>query len=664
MRVEGIASHPANGSAVGARAISSLQTLYDADRIEGPLVREGGTLVPTTWERALGTLADKLVDLRRRGAPERLLVLTGREDGVAHELLARLCRAFGTPNLVDARPNRSSVLAQATEATTGTFEVPVFEWPRAAYVLALEAGVLEDSCATTFVSRALVTARSESAGRHARLVHAGPAFDLTASVADEWIRIAPGSSGALALGIAGMLVREGLHDEAFVKDHASGFDAFRRWLVDEFPLERAAKLTGAPPNRIATLARELASRRPSFVFADERTFGFSNGWETALAVLACNALLGAVGPLVRFPGRPPYAEWPEVELDEVARLALSRPRIDRAGTDAFPRARAVHETIPEAIAAGTSPEIVVIDHANPLYACAQPSRWRSALASVPFVVCISPFRDETVEGAAHLVLPDRTFLEHWENATGGALAVPVAGVRRPVIEPLLDARATGDVLLDLAHRLGDPVARALPWRSSREALDARLRGLFEAKRGSIVEATETAFLARLFEVGFWTDAGAPPRVPERFEFQAAFSEPRWEGDAGAFPLGLIVMTPLADPHGSGANQPWLRRLRPRPGTPAAVTVASIHPESAPGVRHGDEIEITSPFGTIVAVARLDERMLPGYVVLPTGGGHAAFGRWAAGRGANAMDLISPAPAPRTGANARSTTRVRVARRPR
>jgi molybdopterin-containing oxidoreductase family iron-sulfur binding subunit len=88
----------------------------------------------------------------------------------------------------------------------------------------------------------------------------------------------------------------------------------------------------------------------------------------------------------------------------------------------------------------------------------------------------------------------------------------------------------------------------------------------------------------------------------------------------------------------------------------------VNPDSAPGLETGDTIEIASPFGSIVATARIDPRMTPGFVAVPKGGGHEAFGRWAAGRGANVMRLVAPGPSPHTGANAASNTRVRITRR--
>lgn len=659
VRIEGNPDNPLNRGGVGPRGLSSLQGLYDPDRIPGPLVREGGKLVPIVWERAQAMLVERLDALRKRGAPQELLVITGRERGFMHELLARFCKTFGSPNFVDGRPSRTSVLAQAAEATVGTFEVPSYDWSNVRHVLSIESGFLEGSCQAVYFSRVAADLRRGDVGRRATLVHASPMFDLTVHNADEWLRIRPGTGGALALGICHVLLRDKLYDEGFAVGKAKGFEEFTKWVLAEFTPEKTAERVGLEAERIVEVARQLATRRPSFVVTDERALAYTNGWETALAVLALNGLLGALGRQVRIEPAPPYAKWPEPELDDVARAGLAKPRLDRAGTPEFPRARCVHETIPEAIAGAG---VVLLDNANPVWARAQPDRWRKALASVPFVVSFSPFRDESVESVAHLVLPDHTFLERWEDAGAApGVGVPVVGVRRPVVAPLLDTRATGDVILDAAHALGDSMRAAFPWDTFRHAIEPRLRGLYEARRGSFVETSERTFLRRLFDVGVWVDAA--PRYDETAvaEVRATWADPQWEGDPSAFPLALIPYRPIGYAPGGGMNLPWLRSLRGRPEAPAAATYVSFHPGDAPGLKEGDPVEVTSPFGTIACAARPDERMQPGCAAIPLDGGHEAFGRFAIGRGANVRRILRPGPAPTTGADLLGSTRVRIAR---
>jgi anaerobic selenocysteine-containing dehydrogenase len=660
VRIEGNPANPLNRGGIGPRGLAGLQVLYDADRLTGPMRRDGDRLVPVSWTDALATLSSALAGLRAAGRPERLLVWSGAERGMVHELLARFARVYGTPNFVEG--TRSAVISQAMEAALGAYTLPAFDWGGARHVLSLGAGLLEDSCQAVYFTRAAAELR-RGRGERARIIHAGPIYDLSAHNADEWVQIAPGSVGAFALGLAHVMVRDGTFARDFVRDQTDGFEAFAASL-DGFAPAQVAAITGVPEATIERLAAELAGSGAAFAVVDERSVSFSNGVDNAHAALALNALLGAVGrdPAGLFVEQtPPYASWPDAALDATATAGRATPRRDGAGSAGFPSARAIHEHLPDAFAGVAPPEIALLYHVNPAWARAQPARWRDALARIPMIVSFSPFLDETVAEHADLVLPDHTYLERWEDAGAAPGAGrPVAGIRRPVVEPLLDTRATGDVVIALAQAIGAPVAGAFPWSSFAAAMEERFVGLYAAHRGSIDAKGERELIARLYETGFWADLDAAPE-PRRFTFHAGWDAPRWDGDPERYPLALIAYRPLGYAEGSGANQPWLRMLQSRPWQEAFTTPAHVHPDDAPGLRDGERVTITSPSGSIEVPIRLDPRMRPGCIAVPLGGGHTAFGRWAEGVGANVMTLLPSRPAPRSGANAICTTRVRLDR---
>jgi anaerobic selenocysteine-containing dehydrogenase len=572
---------------------------------------------------------------------------------------------FGTPNFVDGRAGQSGVLAQAMDACLGTFEVPVFDWKSARYVLSLETGLFEGSCQAVYLARTAAGLGREG-GERARLVHAGPMFDLSAYNADEWLRLEPGSSGALALGLCNVLVQEGRHDVPFVTERALGFegeDGFRAF-VARFTPDEVSRMTGVAAADIVRLARELSARRPSFAVVDTRSLSYTSAWETALAVMALNALLGNIGKPggVLLAHAPPFRDWPSVEPDDIARAGLSTSRIDRAGVEPFPHARSIFETLPEAISArGESPvKVALLYHANPAHARQQPARWRQALETIPLVVSFSPYRDETVESVADLVLPDHTAFERWEDAASTpVLPEAVVGVRQPVIDPLYDTRATGDVILDLARRLGEPVQSALPWPSFRAAMRERLLGLHQAQRGSIRADSERVFFEILQRDAVWHELAPRPQVEARFRFHAVHAAPEWQGQPAAFPLKLIAYRPLGHAEG-GAAMPWLYTLRSRPRAQTWTVYASLHPDTAgPGIATDDPIRVVSEWGAITVRALVDSRMAPGCVAVPLARDRDAHGHSERGLGANVMDILRPGPAPHTGASLLCATRVRI-----
>ncbi|MBE7452674.1 MAG: molybdopterin-dependent oxidoreductase [Kofleriaceae bacterium] len=617
VRIEGDRDNPLNRGGIGARGLAALQGLYDADRLTGPLRRAGGRLVPVSWDEALDEVAAALTALRAAGTPERLLVWCGHERGLTHELFARLARAFGTPSFVDGRPAHSGTLARVMEETLGVAELPVWGWEGAAQVLSLEAGLLEGSCQAVYFTR-MAAQRRRGARTRAHLVHAGPAFDLSAYNADQWLRIAPGTSGALALGLARLILERHPERRELPETLVAGAGALREVVAAYTPAHVTA-LTGISARDLVRLAEELDDHRPSFAYVDGQSLAFSSA-DTARAAMALNAVLELLGRAggVRAPPSP-LPPWPEARARRGGGGgAGNRPVRRRAGGD---RGRAPASPLPPR---------------QPAYA-RPAARWREP-SPHPLVVSFSPYRDETVEAVADLVLPDHTFLERWELATPApALDRAILTRRVPVVAPLHDTRPSGDVVLALARRVGGAVATALPWPTFREATEARLAGLDD--RGQA-------------HAGFWLGAEPAP-APARVTVRPGYEPPAWAGDPARFPLRLLLHRPLGHAEGSGANLPWLRMLAPMPGAAPWSFVARVHPDSAPGVRDGAEVALTSELGSIRIRVRLDERVQAGYVVVPLGGGHDAFGRWARGFGANAMDLI--------GAGPLCATRVRIER---
>ncbi|MBI4821442.1 MAG: molybdopterin-dependent oxidoreductase [Deltaproteobacteria bacterium] len=658
VRIEGNPSNPLNRGGIGARGLAGLQTLYDPDRIRTPLRRVEGKLVPVSWDDALDELAKSLRSVRG-SSPERLLVLSGRERGFTHELLQRFCRAFGTPNFVDGRSSHSAATIQAMSTCLGVPEAPAIAWEGADFILSLEAALVEDSCRSVYMARAAATMRRDRA-RRVHLVHAGPLFDLAAYNADQWLRIRPGTSGALALGICHQLIAAGTYDQELVA-RGRDFDDFRAF-SGKFSPEYVEEVTGVAPNQLIDLSRAIWARRPSLVVTDERSLSFSNGLDTACAVLALNLLLGSIqrsGCGIRSAAKPPLFDWFEVPADEIAERGAIRPSLDGAGTE-FPTAASVIDALPEAMAKRV-PAVALLYHSNPTYARPQPMRWREALSKVPLVVSFSPFVDETVADVAHLVLPDHTYLERTEEAIPApGSARGVVGLRRAVVSALFDTRPTGEVIIDLAQRVGGSVRHSFPWKSHREAVEARLLGLQAASRGSIVESTPAAFFREMIEEGFWTELDDEPLKSVNFRFQSAWELPKFAGEPTLYPLELLAYRPLGYAEGSGANQPWLRTLRPRPGTKNWSLGVSIHPEDVPFLaRDGDLVRVESAFGVIELPLALDRWIRRGCVAIPMGGGHRAFGRWAEGFSANVMDLLAPTPAPDTGSSLLAATRVRI-----
>ncbi len=718
VKIEGNPEHPINLGRLCPKGHIGLQLLYDPDRIKGPMKRIGprgsGRWEQVSWDEALKIVADRLKSLRARGEPHRLVIMSGRNRGHMGPLIDRFLAAYGSPNHVGHSSICADGTAQAHYLTQGVKAYAGYDWDNTNYLLCFGGGFVEAWRPTTRLLRAFGHMRRERPIR-AKIVQVETRFSITAAKADEWIPITPGTDAALALGIAHVIVQEELYDKAFVQEHTFGFEdwvdektgkrhmGFKTLVLRDYPPKKVSAITGVPEATIVRIAREFATTKPAIAAGERGASMQTNGVYNRMAIHALNALVGSLevpgGVLIQI--GPPVTPWPEVVQDGIAKRGVEQPRIDYAGTKKYPLAGKVYQDMPEMLL-GEGPypiDTLLLYYTNPLFSTPDVRRWEKAIEKIPFIVSFSPFMDETTDHA-DLILPDHTYLERWhDDIIYPSLGYPVMSLRQPVVRPLFDTRNTGDVLIELAHRIGGTVAQSFPWKDYQDLIRDKVKGLFEAKTGTIVAPTFSKFWEEFKKKGFWAN---PPyefrnwehafKTPsKRFEFYSQILEhkleelakkevekakeegralteeealeeilkglklqargdavylPHYEpirhvGDPEEYPLLLNTYKLMTHAEGRGANAPWLQEIL---GLHVGIRWDSwveIHPEMARrlGIEDGDEVWVESVVGRIKTKAKLYPGCMPQVVNMPYELGHKAYGRWAKGRGVNPNEIL-------------------------
>jgi anaerobic selenocysteine-containing dehydrogenase len=697
VKIEGNPRHPLSQGKVCPKAQAALQVLYDPDRLRGPKLRTGergeGKWQDISWEEAIAQVADRLKKIQVQ--PHTLLFLHNAPPGQMRDLIDRFCRGYGSPNVVAVDGLDAERLAHLL--TQGWFDLAAHDWENTAYVLFFGGSFLEDWQPQVHMLRAYSYMRRGRPDRRARIVQIGPRFSVSAAKADEWVPLLPGRLGALALGLAHVIVRERLYDPAFVANHCEGFDDFAALLKEQYAPETVAGLTGVPAETIKRLAREFAGHRPAVAVAGRGLGEGTNAVFDHVAVHALNALMGSIdvpGGVLR-PRRLPFTDWSPALSEEP-----SQPRLDGAGSAAYPLAVNAPHTLPARIVADDPyiPQVLFLHEVNPLFEGAGAARWWGALARIPLIVSFSPFMDESTR-YADLVLPNHTFLERWVDGTPpGGMGRSILGLGRPAVAPLHDTRHTGDVLLSLARAVGGNLADLLPWSGYQALLRFRMQGLFEAG-GSIRVDTFDEFWTQLEERGVWVgdryNFGQWDEVlttsSGRFQFRLdqlseALSQPgvsasalglkaqgdtlalphheppQYAGDEAEYPLHLVPYRVIADAGCRAPNAPLLWELYGLHLKEMWHNWVEINPETAHklGIADGDQVWVESPQGRIQLKARVYEGAMPDVVNIPLGGGHTAGGRWAElVGGGNVAELVVPQTDPLAGTAAWCGTRVKV-----
>jgi menaquinone reductase, molybdopterin-binding-like subunit len=375
---------------------------------------------------------------------------------------------------------------------------------------------------------------------------------------------------------------------------------------DESP-EKVAEKTGVPVATIARLAREFVSHGPAVAIIGGAPLAHTNGVFHASAVNRLNQVAKNVNQPGGVSFAPQTATFAARSLKEITDLP---------------------------------PKLLLVDDVNPVFG--SPGAWKvaDALKRVPFIVSFGPFIDDT-SALADLILPDHSFLESWVDAkpeSGSAKAAP--SKFGPVMRPLYDTRSTPDVLLEVSRALAKPLI-GLP-NTYEEYLNATPSP--DNRKGG------TSVLPK-------------PTLLSKPVSSLAWSEPRFDGDATAYPFHFLPYASQMLHDGSGAHLPWLQET-PDPMTSGMwCSWVEINERKAEELRiqQGDIVEVTSTQGSLRAPAFLNPGLAPDAIAMPVGQGHTNFTRYASNRGVNPITILAPTTIAETGTLAWSATRVKIAR---
>jgi len=521
--IKGNPDYPTNQGGLCPKGLNGLQVLYDPDRIEGPLQRIGergaGKWERISWEDAVAAVAGELGNLRKNGESHGVAVLGGRYRGHMRDLVHRFLTAYGSPNEIDHGSLCATGDKVACFLAQGIRDRLAYDWERTKYVLVFGAGFVESFRPTAMMLRVYGHMRQGVPGQRTKIVQIDPRYGVSAARADEWVQIRPGTDGALALGLAHVLIRDGLVNKKFIRNHTLGFDAwtdsagrshigFKDLVFSSYAPTSVAEMTGVAVETIERLAHEFAAHQPGVAVVGRGAAAHTNGVYNVLAIHALNALIGSIdvpgGVLVQ--RKPPFTSWPEPELDDAARLGFHRPRFDLDGGDVPLFADSQLATLAERLERGQPYPLKAIFfyYTNPLFSAPAPDRLRAALKGVPLLVSFSPFMDEST-AMADFVLPDHTYLERWQlDVIAPSVGFPLFSIRQPVVEPLHDTRSTGEVLIQIARAIGGTVASAFPG-GELDMIKQLVRGVHESRRGSIRADDFDEFWKKLLTAGGWWD---------------------------------------------------------------------------------------------------------------------------------------------------------------
>jgi anaerobic selenocysteine-containing dehydrogenase len=631
-KLEGDPKNPINQGKLCTRGQAAAEITYHPDRVGHPLKRAGsrgeGKFVEIGWDEACAELAGKLDALAASNNQKSLAILMRPQRGMRNVLLAEFADKYGAPAPAAFEFFGDDVIRRANELSFGKAQLPTLDLAESKYVISFGADFLGTWNSPVAQNIGYGQMRQGRPGMRGRFVQVEYRMSQTGANADEWVPVKPGTEGALALGIAHAIMKSGARKAADAGHAGSLIEGWMAGLAEYWPKE-VEKKTGVAAARIERLAKEFAEQKPALAVIAGAAVAQTNGLFNALAVNALNALVGSV--------ESPGGMW-------------FMPQQGNLGTDTGERGTGVHTRPPLPI--GVSPQIssaqiLFVDGANPVFASPKALKVKETIAAIPYIVSFGSFIDET-SVMADLILPDHSFLESWiQSSPESGAKTAVTTVAAPVMRPLHDTRATGDVLLEVSRKLAKPLN--LPWQKFEDALKSGAVGAVgEAQARQRASNHDRAFLAE---------------STKSARSQTAHTIPQFDGEPSQYPFHFLPYPSIAFLDGSLAHLPLLQELPDPMSSAVWSSWVEINLQTAEkmGIQQGDLVEITSSQGSIRVPAFPSPGIAPDVLAMPVGQGHENYTRYATGRGANPIEILAPVKESETGALAWAATRVKIAK---
>lgn len=492
--------------------------------------------------------------------------------------------------------------------------------------------------------------------RGARFVLISPLNDDFPPEANaEWLPIVPGTDVALMLGLAHVLVREGLHDRGFLDRYTVGYERFEDYLLGrtdriEKDPEWASGICGISAETIKDLARHMAGAR-TLITVSHSLQRADHGEQPVWMGIVLAAMLGQIGldgggysyslgalgntgkrqlsvPL------PTLSQFrnPVPDFIPVARIAdmLLNP-----GDEFHYNGRAMRY-----------PDIRLVYWAggNPFHHHQDINRLRAAFRR-PETIIVHETAWTSSARHADIVLPATTTLERDDiGASGGD---PLMVAMKKLIEPVGEARDDYEIFSEIARHFGK-FEEFTENRTSKEWLAFLFERTYEALAAGGHDAPDfqTFWERGELHLPLQPDDGGPARAfrndplasplptpsgkieifsqtVESFGYDDCGGHPRWypptrteaEADTSRYPLHLICNQPHSRLHSQLDYGDFSRSTKIKGREPVRINPADA---AGRGISDGDVVRLFNARGSCLAAAVISDGVRKGVMQLATG----------------------------------------------
>ncbi|HBH6853599.1 TPA: molybdopterin-dependent oxidoreductase [Citrobacter freundii] len=633
------------------KGLSYPRRVYSPDRIKYPMVQDvrgSGNWRRISWDEAMQRIATKMLEIKKKDGSMLGLAMTkySGKFGVLNYAVEGMMSSLGYTTRFAGTPCwPAGIDAQNYDMGDMWCNDPE-DFVKAKYIIIWGANPAWCSMHTM---KYIYQAREKGA----KVVVIDPLLTQTAAKADLYLRVRPGSDGALALGMARHLVDKGLVDQDFVNNYSHGYPEFEAYLRNSVTVEWASEICGLSADVIRQLAEEFTAVNPATVWIGYGMQRHVNGGANVRAIDAFVAMTGNIGIEGGGARYGHLHTWgfnynamlqkPPVGSIGMPGAAGTTSEFGSAGEVAqySDRSLNINQTAKGILEANEPPvRMLWVACKNPFAQGFDRSKMEKAFEKLEMVVCADQFFNETVQHA-DIVLPVTTAFEEW-NVDASYWHYWLS-INQPAIKPMYEAKCDLEIAVLLSRTINklEPGSCTFPQE-------------FNHKRWLDQEFNDG--MAKMFGISSWDDLLDGPKkaiLPSsaawydrkfktpsgKFEFRSELCEknghtalPEYKPEAkSTLPFHLFTPHVQFGIHSQFINLDWMQVFYPEP-------FVYMHPISAEkrGIAENDLVKVFNTVGEVELRAKVTANVPEDFLVM--------YEAWFPKRKYNVQNVVADTPA--------------------
>ena len=516
-----------NGSLCPRGAAGTALT-YDDERPQYPMIRTGergeGQWKQVSWDEGLDYVAEKLTAIQEEYGKNS--VLMSDRGGPFRDFYRAFMLGIGSVNYNNHDSSCARNVQNGTKSVLGFGRKDVsLDFKNAKHIILQQRNVFEA------INVAEVNNVLSGMENGAKLTCIDIRASVTATKADNFFLVRPGTDYGFNLAVINVLINEDLYDKEYVAKWMKDFDKLADF-VQEYTPEWAEQETGASADSIRDFARQLAEAAPSVIWHPGwMTARYSDSAHMTRTIMLINGLLGVFGAKggMQFMNGP--GDVGAKGLKSFMAL-YDKPEGKRADGVGWMDGRKHYEAGPglvnlayDAMVSGEPYPVkaYIVQRHDPLMSYPDTAHVKKMWDNIELLVSVT-FSWSDTAWYSDVVLPISPYLERDEIIMTKKGPKPCFQLRNQAVKPVYDTKAIWEIYAGLAKRMG---LSELDFTSIEDVWNFQLEGtgvsIEDFAETGIVSLTDTPHSKPVTEGSFKTPSGKIEVISEALEADGQLS---------------------------------------------------------------------------------------------------------------------------------------------